>query len=155
MPTMRGSTVVLFAATPLLVLGSSCRRQIMTGEHPFPYMSGVARLYGIDHVQVVNPRGTTFDRNKFIETLCEADYEALGKIYREIDRQGDAARISEWALTKDADDSLKDGRRRAFLLFVLFEALGDERGIEPFSDKTVRLVAPPPKPPDWSKLPES
>jgi hypothetical protein len=152
---MMRTTVVFFVATTLPVSGTSCRRQVMTGEHPFPYMSGVARLYGIDHVQVVNPRGTTFDRNKFIETLSEADFEALGKIYREIETRGDAARISEWVLSRDASGGLKDDRRRAFLLFVLFKALGDEWGIEPFSDKTVRLVAPPPKPLDWSKLPES
>ena len=152
---MMRTSVVLFSSAYLIVLVTSCRRHVMKGEHPFPYMSGVARLYGVDHVQVVNPRGTTFDRNKFIERLTETDYEALAKIYREIDARGDVARISEWALSKDAKDGLKAERKRAFLLFVLFQALGDEWGVEPFSDKTVRLVAPPPKPLDWSKLPES
>jgi hypothetical protein len=127
----------------------------MTREHPFPYIRGVAGLYGVDDVQVEDPLGKVYDRNSFVRSLTAADYEALGNIYREIDARGDAAHISEWALSKDANDGLKDERRRAFLLFVLFRALGDEWGVEPFSDKTVRLVAPPPKPLDWSKLPES
>jgi hypothetical protein len=125
----------------------------MTGKHPFPYMSGVARLYGVDDVQVVDPLGRAPDRNTFIQSLTAADCEALGKTYGEIDSRGDAARISEWIL--GAKEPPKDERRRAFLLFVLFKALGDEWGIEPFSDGRVRLVPPPAKPLDWSKLPAS
>jgi hypothetical protein len=46
-------------------------------SHPFPYLEAAARRYGVDAVQVVNPRGTTFHRNKFIDGLTVDAHAAL------------------------------------------------------------------------------
>jgi hypothetical protein len=126
----------------------------MAEKHPFPYIADAGRQYGVDDVQVVNPRGTTFDRNKFIDSLTAVDYAALSEVYEQIGSRDDARRISQWIQSKSAEDGLNAERRRAFLLFVLFKALGDEHGVHPFSDKKVRFSPPPPPPPDWSKLPK-
>lgn len=151
---MKLVTFILFLITvfPRIV---SCQRNIMPAQHPFPYMREAATRYGVDAVQVTNPRGTTFDQVKFIEGLTADDYTALRIVYEQIAERADAPRISQWMRSENKADGLHDERRRAFLLFVLFKTLGDERGIDPFSDKRVRLAPVPEKPLDWSKLPKN
>jgi len=117
----------------------------------FKYLSKTVAKYCVNAVQVENPRGTTFDRNRYIDTLSNAEMAEIAKTYCEIERRKDSKEISEWVLNRANDDD--PAQRRVFLLFVLFQALA-ERGIEPFSSGSVQFQSDPPKF-DWSKLPPS
>lgn len=124
----------------------------MTIPPRFQYLASVATRYGVDVVQVEDPRGNTFDRNKFIATLSPHDIAELAHIYLEIERRQDAKELTTWIL--DDGPKAEGMPRRVFLLFILFKALR-KKGIEPFARGTVSLVDPEPPRFDWSKLPSS
>lgn len=114
----------------------------------FKYLNETARKYCIDVVQLEDPKGESFDRNQYLDTLSPRDIAQIAGAFSEIERRNDSKELSRWI----QDDPDRDPtRRQIFLLFVLFEALA-QRGIEPFTSRAVQIQSESPKF-DWSKLP--
>jgi hypothetical protein len=116
----------------------------------FKYLDGTVRKYCIDAVQLEDPTGESFDRNQYLDTLSPRDISQIAGAFSEIERRNDSKELSRWIQDDPDHDPI---RRRIFLLFVLFEALA-ERGIEPFTSRSVELQSESPKF-DWSKLPRA
>ncbi len=113
-------------------------------EHPFEYLAIAAAKYGIDEVQVRHRQ------QEILDNLTADDITELARIYQEIEHRGDSLALSKWILDR-RDDSLARERRQALMLLFLFRGLA-ERGIAPFSSKTVQLQEEV-VPLDWTKLP--
>lgn len=121
-------------------------------EHPFPYLAAVAERYGVDWLQVTDPLHRGRDSTSVVEGLTAADLGELAATYREILRREDAPRISKW-LRETRKDRSRD-HRKLWLLFVLFERLG-ERDLPPFNDGRAKLEEEPRPKLDWTKVPQS
>ncbi|MEJ5275985.1 MAG: hypothetical protein WHU94_08755 [Thermogemmata sp.] len=113
-------------------------------EHPFEYLAMAAAKYGIDDVQVWHRK------QEILDNLTADDMTELARVYQEIERRGDSLALSKWICDR-RDDSLARERRQALMLLFLFGGLA-ERGIAPFSSKTVQLQEEA-VPLDWTKLP--
>jgi hypothetical protein len=114
----------------------------------FDYLDDVARKYGDFYL--------SHEFDDFIQRATEGDLEALRIVYEEIDKRGDAYRLSRWihgclfSTSKPTPRELRFAQRIG-QLFVLFDHLG-EHGIAPFSSGKVAYIEVYKKP-NWDNVP--
>lgn len=152
-------TLGLLAIIGWAVASPSChwrKRSVRDGEtftshgsvnmpkHPFQYLASALEKYAVDDVQVKQ------EQDRIVDSLTAADLTELARVYREIERRGDALALSRFS-RGPRDDEWGLERRRVWLLFCLFHALA-RRDIEPFASRTVEYQGEVVQL-DWSKLP--
>lgn len=114
-------------------------------EDELLYLIEASERLAPDKVQVVH------EMEAWVDALTSAELTELTQLYRRADAAGHMVAATRVFHTDPPSDPLQ--KRRLFLLFLLFDRLG-ERGMAPFDSFRVGYRAVPKRSVDWSELPE-